>query len=323
MPNTADARHLLIPFAGRLTPECRAAIAGLQLPNLTALLTRMAPVDTDTAGAGSLSPPHERALARALGLAAPDGRLPWAAREAALADLTTLADGDGWARVTLCHWDVAIDEVVLGDPAALEIEPDHSRDLLEAARPFFEEDGIMLHASGEPGHWLARCAVFEGLATASLDRAIGQPISAWSAGVRDERALRRLQNEMQMLLYTQRANDERGALGQLPVNSFWISGTGVLLEDADLDSALPTVDDSLRQPALQDDGAAWAAAWRALDAGPLAALRTELERGQPVTLTLCGDRAAQRWQPQPKGGLFAWIKRLFNRPRPAALLEAL
>ena len=96
-----------------------------------------------------------------------------------------------------------------------------------------------------------------------------------------------------------------GIFSQSDTNTGWITGH------------------SLRQPALQDDGAAWAAAWRALDAGPLAALRTELERGQPVTLTLCGDRAAQRWQPQPKGGLFAWIKRLFNRPRPAALLEAL
>jgi hypothetical protein len=34
-----------------------------------------------------------------------------------------------------------------------------------------------------------------------------------------------LQNEMQMLLYTHALNDERAARRQLPVNSFWLSGT--------------------------------------------------------------------------------------------------
>ncbi len=247
MPSSsADARHLLIPFAGRSTPACRAALAGLSLPNLEALLARMAPADTDARQSTTLSPPHERALADALGLPGPDGRLPWAAREAARAGLTTPAVGDGWALVTLCHWDVAIDEVVLGDPAALRIDDDESRDLLEAARPFFEEDGIVLHPSAEPGHWLARCALFEGLATASIDRAAEQPISAWSAGVQDERALRRLQNEMQMLLYTQRVNDERAARGVASINSFWLSGTGVLPEGADLERVPPTVDTRLR-----------------------------------------------------------------------------
>ena len=155
---------------------CRTALASLPLPNLEALLARLAPVDSDTQESSTLSPPHERALARALGLPASDGRLPWAAWEAAQAGLTTPTVGDGWALVTLCHWDVAIDEVVLADPATLPIDAAESRDLLEAARPFFEEDGIALYASAQPGHWLARCALFEGLATASLDRAAEQPI---------------------------------------------------------------------------------------------------------------------------------------------------
>ena len=322
MPATADAHHLLIPFAGRSTPACRAALAGLQLPNLEALLARLGPVDTDSAETTTLSPPHERALARALGLIAPDGRLPWAAWEAAQAGLTTAAAGEGWALVTLCHWDVAIDEVVLGDPANLPIDDAESRDLLAAARPFFGEDGIVLYACATPGRWLAHCALFEGLATASLDRAAEQPISAWSAGTKDERVLRRLQNEMQMLLYTERVNDRRTARGVPSINSFWLSGTGVLPEDADTGRAPPTVDARLRGPALQDDGTAWATAWRALDAGPIAQLHAALARGEPVTLTLCGDRGAQRWQPQPRG-LRTWFKSLFARQRPSSVLEAL
>jgi hypothetical protein len=315
-------RHLLIPFAGRSTPACRTALANLPLPNLEALLARLAPADTDSAEVTTLSPPHERALARALGLTAPDGRLPWAAWEAAQAGLTTPADGEGWAVITLCHWDVAIDEVVLGDPAALHVDDVESRALLATARPFFEEDGIVLHPSAQPGRWLARCALFEGLATASLDRAAEQPISAWSAGVQEERTLRRLQNEMQMLLYAQRVNDERTARDQLSINSFWLSGTGVLPEHADTARIAPTVDGRLRAPALQDDGAAWAAAWQALDAGPVAQLLAAVVRGESVTLTLCGDRAAQRWASRPRG-LQSLIKRLFARQRPSGVLEAL
>ncbi len=322
MPAAADARHLLIPFAGRGTPACRTALASLQLPNLEALLARLAIVENDSLETTTLSPPHERALARALGLAAPDGRLPWAAWEAAQAGLTTPAAGEGWGFVTLCHWDVAIDEVVLGDPAAIRVDESESQALLAAARPFFEEDGVVLHASGQPGRWLARSALFEGLATASLDRAAEQPISAWSAGTKDQRVLRRLQNEMQMLLYTQRVNDERGARGMPSINSFWLSGTGVLPADADTARAPPVVDARLRAPALQDDGAAWAAAWQALDAGPVAALRAAQASGQSVTLTLCGDRGAQGWRPAPRG-VGAWLKSLFARQRLSSLLEAL
>ena len=46
-----------------------------------------------------------------------------------------------------------------------------------------------------------------------------------SVGVK---TLTRLQNEMQMLLYTHPFNDVRDSQRKLPVNSFWISGTGDL-----------------------------------------------------------------------------------------------
>ncbi|MGC4008457.1 MAG: hypothetical protein QM805_05365 [Pseudomonas sp.] len=320
MPATPEARHLLIPFAGRGSPACRAALDGLALPNLQALLARLAPAETDLAGADTLSPPHERALARALGLTAPDGRLPWAAHEAALAGLSNPNAGEGWARVTLCHGEVAVDEMVIDDPAVLAVGAAESDDLLAAARPFFEEDGIRLHSSTEPGHWLARCALFEGIASASLDRAIRQPVSAWSAGAQEERALRRLANEMQMLLYTQPANDERATRNAPAINCIWFSGTGVLPENAPLDRAAPTVDARLRAPALQDDGPGWAAAWQALDTGPIAELRAAAARGEPVALTLCGDRAAQRWEGPASRGLGAWLKGLLGRQRPSDVL---
>lgn len=322
MPESPTALHLLIPFAGRGSPACREARAGLRLPKLEALLSRLAPIDEDIQDDSTLSPPHERALAAALGLPAADGCLPWAALEARQERLDAAEGAAGWGVATLCHWQVGIDDVVLGDPAAIRIDAAESDALLAAARPFFEEDGIALQGSGTPGRWLARGAIFGDLPTASLDRAIGFPISQWSPLSDAGRPLRRLQNEMQMLLYTERVNDARTARGVPPINSFWLSGTGRLPADWQPPPAVPAVIDTLREPALHDDAAAWSAAWQSIDAGPLARLLADYTAGADVRLTLCGDRGARRYGVQQRG-LMRWARSLFNRPSASAALEGL
>lgn len=314
-------RHLLITFAGRGSPACRAALPTLKLPNLESLLSRLSLADTDTQDESTRSPPHERALAKALGIPAVDGCIPWAALEARQTGLATPDDSEGWGVVTLCNWQVGIDDVALGDPSAIEIDAAESAALLEVARPFFEEDGIALHASPTPGRWLARARIFEGLATASIDRAVGYPISQWSPLGDSGRSLRRLQNEMQMLLYTQRVNDDRAARGVPPINSFWLSGTGAL-KGATPTAPAPTVSEALRVTALRDDGAGWAEAWQALDAGAIASLLADYTRGADVALTLCGDRGAQRYTVQQRG-LARWARSLFDRTRAATVLESL
>jgi len=314
----APDSHLLIPFAGRGTPGCRAALAGLRLPNLDALLARLTAAGDDTQDDTTLSPPHERALAAALGLAAADGCIPWAALAARQAGLD---EGGAWGLVTLCHWQVGIDDVVLGDPAEIGIDAEESQALLAAARPFFEEDGIALYPTAQPGRWLARSAVFENLPTAAIDRAVGHPIAQWSPLSDAARPLRRLQNEMQMLLYNERVNDERTARGVPPINSFWLSGTGALPQNA-APADPPSVADALRGPALRDDGAGWAEAWHALDAGPVAALLAESRRAAPVAITLCGDRGARRFAAGPRS-LAARFAQLWRRPAATALLETL
>ncbi len=319
------SRHLLIPFAGRSSPGCREALATLRLPKLEALLSRLGLVQDDTQEDTTLSPPHERALAEALGLAVADGQIPWAALEARQTGTGATANGESWAVATLCNWQVGISDVVLGNPSAIEIDAAESAALLAVAQPFFEPDGIVLHASAVPGRWLARGEVFEGLATASIDRAIGHPISQWSPLSEHGRSLRRLQNEMQMLLYTERVNDDRAARGVPPINSFWLSGTGRLpaaSDDTPPAPAPPALADTLRAAALRDDGAGWAAAWASLDAGPVAELLAACAGGADVALTLCGDRSARRFGTQQRG-LVGWARALFNKPNATAVLEAL
>jgi hypothetical protein len=81
----------------------------------------------------------------------------------------------------------------------------------------------------------------------------------------------------------------------------------------------------LRGPMLADDMAAWLDAWRALDQGPVAQALQALEAGQPLQLTLCGERHARTWRSALPGdarqsGLKGWWQRLTQGSRPTASL---
>jgi hypothetical protein len=189
-------------------------------------------------------------------------------------------------------------------------------------RPFFEQDGIALEYDA-PTRWLARGEAFRGLATASLDRVVGRTIDDWMPRAEQARTLRRLQQEMQMLLYTHEVNEQRIRGGLLPVNSFWVSGTGAL--PASPAAAPPglRITHGLRDAALLGDWPAWSRAWRQLDAQECERLSRAAAAGQAVTLTLCGERGAQSWISQAAG---AWSRRIgsvFHRQRAADLLEPL
>lgn len=221
--------HLLIPYASTGDPDCQALLPSLKLDNLRRLLALFPLLYVDDGSETSFSPPHERAHARALtGIDKPprpdDGRFPWATwhmlQQAQHEDRT-----GAWAFITLCHWDVASNHISMRDPAELNIGEAESRALMAAMQPYFAEDGITLRYDS-PGRWLASGEIFRGLLTASLDRVIGQPVDAWMPEAAQAKPLRRLQNEMQMLLYTHPVNDQRAASGLPAINTFWISGTG-------------------------------------------------------------------------------------------------
>ncbi len=279
--------HLLIPFACSDAPGCTEVLQGLRLAHLDALLQRLVAVDTDTAATDTLSPPHERALARAYGMDAADGCIAWAAREARQ---TGRADSqDAWAWISPVHWNVGAQHIEMTDPDALALDEAQSRALLESMAPYFTEDGIALEYAA-PHRWLARSAVFTALPSAALDRVVGRDIQQAMPQAPD---LRRLQNEMQMLLYTHPVNDARAAGGQPSVNSFWVSGTGALPREADSgDGVTVRTDASLRHAALRGDWATWAQAWTELDRHACKDLLDQLSGVPGSRLTLCGERSA-------------------------------
>ena len=306
--------HWLIPFASALSESATHVLRDLALPNLAQLLARLSLVERDDADVLTLSPPHERAWGRAQGWHGADGGLPFAAR-AAVADGIEVGDL-AWGLATPTHWHVGRDHVTLADPAALNLGAIESRAALAAVRELFESEGFRVEWGAAMRWYVAHERLAE-LPTASLDRVIGRNVELWMRGTQDK-LIRRLQSELQLLLYPHALNDEREQRGELTLNSFWLSGCGRA-------QAAPNevhVNDTLREPLLAEDWAAWAQAWRALDAGVVAACLAAAHAGEPVTLTLCGDRGAHRFETVPQG-LWQRVSNHWKASEPHALLEAL
>ncbi len=313
--------HLLIPFASAQSDAASHVLRDLALPNLSNLLSRLTLAQRDDGDAYTLSPPHERAFAQSAGWQGSDGCLPFAA-QAATRDGIEVGDL-AWGLVTPTHWHVGRDHVTLADPAALNLSDAESRAAFEAVRELFESEGFRVEW-GSASRWYAAHESLASLPCASLDRVIGRNVEQWMrsgpAPTAQAKLIRRLQSELQLLLYPHALNDAREQRGELTLNSFWLSGCGRFQPDDG--KVAVQVDDSLRAPLLAEDWAAWAEAWHALDAGAIKTLLSASRAGQPVALTLCGERSAHRFETAPKG-LWQQIRGRWSASEPHQLLEAL
>lgn len=318
-PGDAGARHVVLPFAAcesALWWPTMQALPAQATAHLRELLKGMRVAARDPGQARSLTPPHERLLGREAGLDAGDGLLPWAAWQQA--QCTGRLPTGAWGFVTLCHWAMGREHATMSDPQALALDADASRALMDAMRPFFESDGLRLHALS-PTTWLAEGPALD-VPTASLDRVLGRNVDPWLPPARDARLLRRLQNEMQMLLYTHPINEARQQRRQPTVNSVWFSGTGALSGPArPLEVHMPR---ALAQAALAEDWPAYAQAWAELDADVLRPLLRRQRSGEPVRLSLCGERASLTLE-SASGGLLARLRQTMNRPAWPGLLKDL
>jgi hypothetical protein len=302
---SSTAAHVLIPFAAVSSEAAAKILLDLKLPNLRELLTTLTLVDSDMGFEDSFSPPHERALARLQGWPVVDGYIPWAAQEAAQLGLKN-ADSAVWGWVSLCNYFVGTGSMTLENPALLQVTEEESRQLFHDMQPYFAEDGIALHYVA-PSRWLATGEPLKNIPTASLDRIIGRDLDAWQPEGQPAAKLRRLQNEMQMLLYTHTVNDARSRSKLAAINSIWFHGTGELVglkpqvsTNLNLNINTPK---GLADAALREDWSAWVKAWEQLDATLCADLLKSAQMGEPVSLTLCGERSALSYELRPKSTL--------------------
>ena len=315
MPPAPEPFHLLIADAAPLLADGAAPPPLPALPQLDALLKRLRVTNTIESDDGAPDTPLERALARAHGLPGAPGQVPWAAFETG-----TVGTPCAWLRP--CHWQLGMDHITLLPPKQLLLTEAESRALLAAVQPLLQEDGLTLTYQ-RPDAWLAQGELLRGLTTWSMARAAQQPLTrevlSHAPTPAQSAHLRRLQNELQMLLYTQPVNDAREQARQPPVNALWTEGAGVL-DHAIAPNPAVQVDARLA-PAATPDLAAWQAAWQAIDADSVAQLAQQLAAGADVRLTLCGPRRAITLR--PGRGLGFRVSSLFSPQRLSSLREQL
>lgn len=289
--------HLILPLAA--SPDWRQHLPDARtLPQLRQLLTRLQPVahlsDADDARPHPLLA-HERLWAQAQGW--PDaGPWPQAAQR------TGQAGAQAW--ITPCHWQIGMDQVVMLPPALLQLQNEESQQLMQAMQPWLAEDGLQLRWH-DALHWHAQGPLLAQVRSASLARVSGANIRPWLTDGSLPGPLRRLQSEMQMLLYQHPVNDARLARGQLPVNSFWLHGAGEPRAGTQHSAVLH----SELLDAAQQGPEAWRAAWPALDAGVLAPLVQRLHSApqtDALQLSLCSQGSAITWANAPR----PWPQRL-------------
>ena len=304
--------HLIIPYAA-LTDAPPDALHSLALPHLRQLLAQMTCTHRDEEERDTQpSPhmPHERVWAKELGWPV-DAPLPWAA----------WAHPDNpapQAWITPCHWQIGMDQVVMLDPARLHLSDLESQQLLQAMQPFLQEDGLDVRWHSAL-RWHATARVFDNMQAASLDRVSGANVKPWITDGHMPPSLRRLQSEMQMLLYNHPVNDARMDQGRLTVNSFWVHGAGTMPKTHDTPPPSEVlVLGHLREAALRGDLQAWQAAWRELDAEHLAPLAQQAD----LRLSLCSETAAHTYQKTGR----SWLQRIgaaFQKTDTGRALQAL
>ncbi len=305
--------HILIPFAAATSPDTDKWVQTVRLPNLNRLLATMRLSHSDVGAAESFSPPHERALARLQGLPTTDGCIPWAAERAICLGLPN-AQSTSWSFITLCNAQVGMNDVQLQNPELLQVTEAESAALLSDMLPYFAEDGMALHALTDlPNTWLVSGEPLRGMHTASLDRVIGKNIDAWQTKGEQSSKIHRLQNEMQMLLYTHKVNNFRDRAKKPNINSIWFHDSGESCHaNPNEKNSMPQVLmlRNLANAAFNQDWHAWATAWQELDATVGADLLTRANNGEPVSLTLCGEHTALSFEPKPASALARTIDKV-------------
>ena len=295
-PAAAGPPHWVIAYASSHAAPLQQALGTLYLPHLEKVLQGMTCVAKSDAEVEATAPllPHE--------------------------NVPTLWDqSPSWgeeALITPCHWQVGMNEVLLLNPAEMQLSAEESQQLLAAVKPYFEEDG--LHLSYEsPLIWRATGPLLKDMPFASLEKVAGQHIKDWLPQGPHARTLQRLQSEMQMLLYQHPVNDLRSQEGRWAVNSFWVHRS---LEQLYPNNDITAFRMDLQQAAVSGSTKAWLAQWQVLDTWM--GHQFQSAPSGIASITLCSETHWRHYRPHPPSWLQS-LKRKLSPLKVQAELRAL
>ncbi|HZV97682.1 MAG TPA: hypothetical protein VFF74_01705 [Methylophilaceae bacterium] len=119
------------------------------------------------------------------------------------------------------------DYFALAHPVPLDLHTNEAEALRQALNQHFEADGLQFVLS-PAGRWYVRLDKAPQVQTAWPAKAIGRDIRPFMPQGPEAGRWLQLVNEIQMLLHEHPVNQAREAAGELPVNSIWFAGGGVL-----------------------------------------------------------------------------------------------
>jgi hypothetical protein len=333
MPYNTAMSHLqiILPFGippAALAPDLLRALQtpSLRTPALAKLLACASQGKPELATDFARLLPHEAWLA---GHFRPESRMPIAHASSALTNLTNLTNprlcspasthnkmqelgltaSEGyWFTFSPVHIHIARDHLVLTDQRRLSIPEDEARALFQAAAEMCAEIGKTL-LYGDAKTWFLRADDWQHLQTSTMDAACGHNIEIWMPKGEQERAWRKLQNEIQMLWHIHPINAQREASGVNIINSAWLhSGSAALIQqnkhyraDVSLAQVLAASQsektttvllDHFLEPSINSDWAYWLEAMHTLEDNWFAPALQAIKQRQLQRLDLVFNDAA-------------------------------
>lgn len=140
-------------------------------------------------------------------------------------------EGGSWVVAAPVHLVLQRDAFSLYPEAPIKLSAHEAAAYQVKLNEHFQTDGIQFKV-GRSGQWYVHVkdqgmfSDFDGLTHPS--HALGQKIDAFMPKHAEAHQWLQLQNEIQMLLFDSAENQVREQLGQLPVNSVWFYGAGVI-----------------------------------------------------------------------------------------------
>lgn len=133
--------------------------------------------------------------------------------------------GEGsWIHADPVHLQADMDHAILRDSQSMDIPASDADALVEEINQHFSDDNIRLVAL-DPDHWFLNIGERD-VVTTPLHDVIGRNVNFFLPKGKDEKFIKSLMNEIQMLFHMSKVNQEREACGLLPVNSLWLWGEG-------------------------------------------------------------------------------------------------
>lgn len=275
-------------------PDFKAAWSKLHLPGLGAAFKGAQWSPIHAVAEDSPMDSRAQALAFALGL---DHSQPW---PDAAWHFPHAAGVQAW--VSPCHWHMAQGQTLMLDPRDLSLDDATSLSLMNAMRPYFEEDGLQLEWH-DALHWRLSGPALKAWRSRDLSQVVGRDVQSLLHGDPWPAPLNRLQIEMQMLLYTHADNEARSQRGLPSVNSFWVHGVGEwpsALDPSQQTSNEVHIEDGLEKAWRSGGADPWWSAWSKLETDLAPLLMARLNSGAGVRVHWCcasSWRSAQLAQP--------------------------